>query len=374
MGHMVQNKNCMCTLGSGLLLMGLLLMSNTFCLADTSAPPRSTVRQEKFGELADGRRVDVFTLTNAAGLEARVTNYGATLVSMRVPDREGKLGHVILHAQSLEELVRGFPSGSVIGRFANRIANATFTIDGVTTNVEANAGKHHIHGGGRKGGFASQLWEAQSLQEEKAVGVKLTLLSPDGQAGFPGTLKVTVTYRLTSANELIMDYSATTDKPTHVNLTNHAYWNLAGPDSGRMLDHVVMINAKQYLPTDELKIPTGELRPVADTPFDFTTPMTIGSRVEQVEGKKYDHCYVLTRKDGEAMSLAARVTDPTSGRVMEVFTTQPGVQFYTGDKRALCLETQHFPDAPNQPKFPSTLLRPGQTYQHRTIHRFDIAK
>lgn len=345
----------------------------TCCFAEEVIPPRLNVQKEKFGQLADGRPVDIYTLTNAQALEARVTPYGATLLSMRVPDRQGKLDHVILHPRTLEDLVRGFPAGSVIGRFANRIANATFTIDGAATSVEANAGKHHIHGGGRKGGFASQLWEAESLQEEKAVGVKLTLLSPDGQAGFPGNLKVTVTYRLTSANELIMDYSATTDKPTHVNLTNHAYWNLAGPDSGRMLDHVVMINARQYLPTDELKIPTGELRAVTDTPFDFTTPMTIGSRVEQVEGKKYDHCYVLTRKDGEAISLAARVTDPTSGRVMQVFTTQPGVQFYTGDKRALCLETQHFPDAPNQPKFHSTLLRPGQSYQHRTVHRFDLA-
>lgn len=356
-----------------LLCLGSLVIPATSGLADEGTAGRLNVRKDQFGKLADGRPVDIYTLTNPQGLEARVTPYGATLVSMRVPDRQGKLDHVVLHPQTLEELVRGFPSGSVIGRFANRIANAAFTIDGVATSVEANAGKHHIHGGGRKGGFASQLWEAESLQEKKAIGVKLTLLSPDGQAGFPGTLKVTVTYRLTSANELIMDYSATTDKATHVNLTNHAYWNLAGPDSGRMLDHVVMINAKQYLPTDTTKIPTGELRAVAQTPFDFTKPATIGSRVDQVEGKIYDHCYVIDKKPGQPLTLAARVTDAASGRIMDIFTTQPGVQFYTGDKRALCLETQHFPDAPNQPKFPSTLLRPGQTYQHRTVHRFDLA-
>lgn len=333
-----------------------------------------TVSQAPFGQLADGSQITIFTLTNAHGLEAKVCEYGATLVSMRTPDRAGAIDHIMLYPKTLEELTRGFPAGSVIGRFANRIAHASFVIDGTQYNVEKNAGKHHIHGGGRKSGFASQVWEGRSFQKDDAVGVKFTLTSPDGQAGFPGKLRVGVEYRLTDQNELVMEYSATTDKATHINLTNHAYWNLAGPESGKMPEHRVIINARRYLPTDDLKIPTGELRDVADTPYDFTQPQTIGSRVARSDGGIYDHCFALDADPATRLRIAAKVTEPTTGRAMEVFTTQPGVQLYTGNKKGLCLETQHFPNAPNEPRFSSTLLRPGDTFRETTVHKFSVVR
>lgn len=331
------------------------------------------IQKSVFGQLPDGRDVEVYTLSNAQGLEARLMNYGATLLSLRVPDRQGNLGHAILYPETLDECLRGFPLGSVIGRFANRISGARFAIDGVEFKLEPNAGKHHIHGGSKKYGFQSQLWKAEPLQEAEMVGVKLTLVSPDRQAGYPGTLEATAIYRLTDRNELVMEYSAASDKPTHVNLTNHAYWNLAGPESGRMLDHILFVNADRFLPTDEAKIPTGEVRAVAGTPLDFTNPLSIGSRIEQV-GRNYDHCYVLNKRAGQPLSLAARVIEPASGRTMEVYTTQPGVQLYTGNRRGFCLETQHFPNTPNERKFPSTLLRPGETFHQITMHKFEVQK
>ncbi len=336
------------------------------------AGPR--VAKQAFGTTADDAKVDLYTLTNGRGLEARVMTLGATLVTVMAPDREGNVVPITLHKESLAEYVQGHPLlGSVVGRYANRIAGARFTLDGKEHEVVRNAGKHHIHGGGRKDGYAWRVWRARPVEEEKAAGVELKLTSPDGQAGFPGRLEVTVTYKLTTDNELVMDYRATTDKPTHVNLTNHAYWNLAGADSkADVLGHVLMLNADRYLATDKDLIPTGEIRNVKDTPMDFAEPKTIGSRMDQIERGYYDDCYVLNKTPGERMSLCAVVEEPQSGRVMEVRTTQPGVQLYTGNRRGLCLETQHYPDSPNKPDFPSTVLRPGKTYHEVTVHRFDV--
>lgn len=354
----------------------VLMGGSCVCLA-ADAPTAPSLRVEKslFGHLPDGSQVDLYTLANSRGLEARVMTYGATLVGVRAADRHGKVDDITLHLESLDEYLRGHPLlGSVVGRFANRIAGARFTIDGVEHQLEANAGKNHIHGGGKKTGFQWQLWQAEPLCRPDSAGVKLSLLSPDGQAGYPGTVRVSVIYRLTDRNELAMEYTATSDKPTHINLTNHAYWNLAGADSGEVLNHVLLLNADHYLPSDDAKIPTGEIRPVRGTPMDFTSPMPIGSRIDQVDRGNYDHCYVLNREDGQKVSLAAKAVDPGSGRTMEVYTTQTGVQLYTGNRRGFCLETQHFPNSPHEPTFPSTLLRPGETVQEVTIHKFDVEK
>ncbi|MBL7153510.1 MAG: galactose mutarotase [Phycisphaerae bacterium] len=338
--------------------------------------------------MPDGAAVHEYTLTNANGLEAKVITYGATLTTVKVPDRDGKFESVTLYLDSFDDYLKGHPLfGSVVGRFANRIAGAKFSIDGIVHKVTPNAGANHIHGG--KKGFHKVLWQADSFRERNAVGVVLRHTSGDGNEGYPGKLDVTVTYTLTDDNELVMDYTATTDKPTVLNLTNHAYWNLGGAGSGDVLDHVLMLNARSYLPSDKAKIPTGEIRPVEGTVMDFTAPETIGSRIKQVDGENYDHCYVLNKKRGEKLSLAARVVEPKSGRVMEVFTTQPGVQLYTAKHlsnklrtsrfayrpyHGLCLETQHYPDAPNKPNFPSTVLRPGETFKHTTIHKFGVQK
>lgn len=326
--------------------------------------------------------VEEYTLTNAAGLEAKVLTCGATLTSVKVPDRNGVLDAVTLfHDDPAAYLAQRSVLGAVVGRFANRIAGARFTLDGKVHELAANAGANQIHGG--KTGFHTQVWKAVPLQAPDSAGVRLSLASPDGHEGFPGTLRVEVLYRLANANELWMEYTATTDKPTHVNLTNHAYWNLKG--SGDVLDHRLTLNAGRYLPTGEAKIPLGRIDAVDGTPMDFTEPKPIGSRITQVGGENYDHCYVLNKTSGERLTLAARVEEPTSGRVMEVYTTQPGVQLYTargmkfaragrqfGSHPALCLETQHFPNSPNEPSFPTTVLRPGETFHEVTMHRFGV--
>lgn len=354
------------------LVYGALLGTCLVTAARAGAPTGLAVTRQLYGKTTDGVAVDLYTLTNGRGLEARVMTLGATLTTVTAPDRHGKPALVTLHRDSLEGYLKGHPLlGSVVGRYANRIAGARFTLDGTEYRLDANAGKHHIHGG-RKG-FQWLVWEAEPVRDAEAVGVRLRLVSPDGQEGYPGTLRATVLYQLTTANELVMEYTATTDRPTHVNLTNHAYWNLAGADSGDILGHVLQMQADQYLPTDADLIPTGALRPVQGTPLDFTRPRPIGSRIDEVEKRRYDHCFVLSRKPGERLTRAARVTEPTSGRVMEVYTTQPGVQFYTGNPRGLCLETQHYPNTPNVPAFPSTVLRPGATYHEVTRHRFSVA-
>ena len=355
------------------------------------------VRREVFGKLPDGSEVHLYTLSNGRGLEARVMTYGATLVTLSAPDRRGTVEPVTLHLDALADYVKGHPLfGSVVGRYANRIANARFAIDGVEYKLADNAKPHHIHGGRGADAFHQALWSAEPVREPGAVGVRLSHVSPDGTAGYPGTVRATVTYTLATADDrLAMAYEATTDKPTHVNLTNHAYWNLAGAGSGDVLGHVLQLNANRYLASDDKRIPTGEVAAVKGTPMDFTTPQPVGSRIDQIEGRNYDHCYVIDRPPAAATGpadgrppLAARVSEPTSGRTMEVYTTQPGVQVYTakglsdrqkggggkayGPFHGLCLETQHFPDAPNRPAFPSTLLRPGQTFRNVTEHRFGV--
>ncbi len=344
-----------------------------------------TVESRPAGKLPDGTLIDLYTLDNGQGLQVKVLTYGATITAVSFPDRQGNSTNLTLHLDSLEDYLQGHPLfGSVVGRFANRIAGAAFEIDGAKYAITANAGQNHIHGG--RSGFQKLAWHAEPLREASRVGVVLKHTSPDGHEGYPGELSVKVVYAVTSSNELVMQYMAETTKPTHVNLTNHAYWNLAG--RGDVLDHLLMIRADRFLVPGPQKIPTGEIVSVAGTPMDFRQPMTIGSRIKQVEDQNYDHCYVLNVGNGQ-LELAARVVEPTSGRVMEVLTTQPGVQLYTakglsdryqsdgvsyGPYHGFCLETQHYPDAPNKPEFPSTLLRPGETYHQKTVHRFGLVE
>ena len=352
-----------------------------------SGSGKMDVQTTEFGKTADGKKVDLFTLTNNAGVKAKIMTYGATLISVEVPDREGNFDNITLYLDTLEDYLAGHPSlGSTVGRYANRIAKGKFTLDGTEYSLVRNNGGNHIHGG--REGFQKMVWDAVPAQAPESVSVQFSHISPDGHEGYPGTLTAKVTYTLTNDNELRIEYTAQTDKPTIVNLTNHAYWNLAGAGSGDVLNHILMVNADRYLPVDEGKIPLGELRSVKGTPMDFTEPKTIGSRIAQVEGG-YDHCYVLNSEPGKEMSLAARVFDPKSGRVMTLHTTEPGVQLYTanglssefkgggvpyGPHHALCLEAQHFPDSPDRPQFPSTVLRPGETYRQITIHKFTVER
>ena len=341
-----------------------------------TAATGAAISSMTIGKIATGTLVDEYTLSNAHGLEVKVLTYGATITSVKVPDRNGKLDSVTLYSEpSSSYLARRSVMGAIVGRFANRIAGARFVLDKVEYPLTENARPHHIHGG--KNGFHTVVWHAGPIQEANRVGVRLTHRSPDRDEGYPGNLDVELVYALTNDDELRMEYVARTDKPTHVNLTNHAYWNLAGNGSGNILQHVLLLNADRYLPTDDKKIPLGELKEVKGTPMDFTVPKTIGSRIEQVEDLNYDHCYVLNKPTGDRFSLCARAFEPTSGRVMEVYTTQPGVQLYTAKPMkyaGFCLETQHYPDSPNRPAFPSTVLRPGETYREITIHKFSVQK
>ena len=336
-----------------------------------------------YGKLADGTQVDVYTLTNAAGMRARLITFGAILVSLETPDRDGKLADVTLGYDTLGEWVKGTSYfGATVGRYANRIAKGKFTLDGKAYTLATNNGPNHLHGGIK--GFNKVLWDAKPVRAANAVGVAFTRVSKDGEEGYPGNLTATVVYTLTSANELKIDYTATTDKPTIVNLTHHSYWNLTGGAAGDILGHELMLAADQYTPTDEGLIPTGVMAPVKGTPLDFTKPTAIGARIAKVAGG-YDHNFPLRAK-GPEMALAARVTEPKSGRVLEISTTEPGIQFYSGNfldgteigkggvayKKhfGFCLESQHYPDSPNKPDWPSVVLRPGQTYRHTTIHKF----
>jgi aldose 1-epimerase len=340
------------------------------------------VQKEPFGVLPDGTAVDIYVLTNAFGLKARLMTYGATLVSLELPDRNGKFEDCVLGYDGLDGYVKNSPYfGSIVGRYGNRIAKGRFTLDGVTYSLATNNGENHLHGGVK--GFDKVVWNAEPFAEANAVGVKFSYLSKDGEEGYPGNLSVSVAYMLTNDDELHLDYTATTDKPTPINLTHHSYFNFTGGKRD-ILGHELRINADRFTPVDDGLIPTGELRTVKGTPMDFTVPMAIGSRIADVKGG-YDHNYVLVSGSG-AMSLAARVYEPESGRIMEIFTTEPGLQFYSGNfldgtitgkggqvyKKhwGFCLETQHFPDSPNRPNFPSTILRPGITFRSRTIHKF----
>ncbi len=344
-----------------------------------------SIQKQPIGKTPDGIQVDEYTLTNAGGMRVKIMTYGATLTAVEVPDRDGKPGVVTLSLDSLDGYLAGHPYfGSVVGRYANRIAKGKFTLDGTRYTLAANNGENHLHGG--VNGFDKAVWKAEAVMADDSLSVTFSHTSPDGDEGYPGELKATATYTLTNDNQLKMEYTAATDKPTHVNLTNHAYWNLAGAGSGDVLGHELMLNADRYLPVDEGLIPLGELAPVKGTPMDFTRPRSIGSRIAQVEGG-YDHCYVLNKGKAGELSLAARVVEPKSGRVMEIHTTQPGIQLYTGNfldgsltvagkpcnkHYAFCLETEHFPDSPNRPEYPSTILRPGETYHEVTVHKFSV--
>ena len=345
------------------------------------------ITQQPFGATADGTAVDLYTLDNGRGMKVSIMTYGCILTAVEVPDRAGRPANVTLYLDTLKDYLAGHPMfGAVVGRYANRIGGARFTLDGAEYRLAANSGKNCIHGGRR--GFDKAVWKAEPVAGGGFAGLRLSHTSPDGDEGFPGTLTATVTYTLTSANELKMEYTARTDKPTVVNLTNHAYWNLAGAGAGDVLGHRLMVAAGEYLPADDALIPTGEYKSVEGTPLDFRKTETVGARVAQLPATAgYDHCYVLAREGPSELRLAARVSEPTSGRVMEVWTTYPGVQLYTanklnlkaGDKAygphsGLCLETQYFPDSPNKPQFPSAVLRPGEVYRHLTVHKFSVEK
>lgn len=341
------------------------------------------VTQSVFGVARDGSPIELFTLENAGGMVVRAMTLGATLTAVEVPDRTGKRDNVTLYLETAEEYVKGHPCfGSVCGRYANRIALGRFVLDGVEYRLAQNNGPNHLHGGIE--GFHKKNWTGRAVEGDGYVGVRFSLESPDGDEGYPGKLRVAVTYRLTPDNRLIMEYEAETDKPTVVNLTNHAYWNLAGAGEGDVLAHLLRINADRYLPVDATLIPLGPPSSVEGTPFDFRQEKAIGKDIGRTDGG-YDHCFVLNRTQVGGLEFCAALRDPKSGRTMEVFTTQPGVQVYTANglngslgaagrsypkHGAVCLETQHFPDSPNRPDYPSTVLRPGEKYHEVTVHHF----
>lgn len=342
---------------------------------------KATTRKTKFGKLPDGTAVDLFTLTNANGLVAKITNFGTIITELHIPDRNGKLGNIALGFDNLAQYLQGHPYfGCTVGRVANRIAGGKFSLDGKTYSLAITNGRNHLHGGVK--GFDKVVWKAEPMG---GAAVRFRYTSPDGEEGYPGTLEVTVTMKLTDADELSLDYLATTDKPTPVNLTNHSYFNLAG--SGTVFDHRMIIVADAYTPSDANLVPTGEIRPVEGTPLDFTRPTAIGARFSELKTDPpgYDNNFIL-RKGSNALSLAARAEHPGTGRVMEVYTSEPAIQLYTanfldgslkgtgevvyGRYSGFCLEAQHYPDSVHQPQFPSIILRPGQTYRQTTIHKF----
>jgi aldose 1-epimerase len=352
------------------------------CAGKDGAASKLGLEVSPYGKMPDGAAVSLYTLTNDKGMRVKLTSYGAITVSVEVPDKAGKLTDVTLGYDTLDGWLKSTSYfGATVGRYANRIAKGKFTLDGQTYTLATNNGENALHGGIK--GFDKVVWDAEPVKAADSVGVKFTYTSKDGEEGYPGNLKVTVVYTLTNANEFRAEFSATTDKATVVNLAHHTYWNLGGPAAGDILGHMMMINADKYTPVDAGLIPTGELKAVAGGPMDFTTPHAIGERIAQVEGG-YDHNYVL--RAGDPIHLAAKVVDPKSGRIMEILTDQPGVQFYSGNfldgtvtgkggvvykkHYGFCLETQHFPDSPNKPDFPPVVLKPGETYKHIMIHKF----
>jgi len=339
----------------------------TVILLNSSAGFSQSVTPTLFDKTASGKDVMVYTMTNANGLKAKVIQYGGTLISLEVPDRNGTLANIVKGYNNVSSYVSNPWTGNAIGRYANRIANAKFTIDGVEYILSKNSGSHILHGGSTFG-FNNVLWNGYPYQTSTEAGVKLTHLSLDGEEGFPGNLTCTVTYALTNDNELRIEYKATTDKPTVVNFTNHSYFNLAGYGNGNILSHEIMINADWYTAAGSDKIPTGVISSVTSTSgMDFRTAKVISIYTRFIS--QYDHNFVLNVVPN-SIFLAATAYDPSSGRVMDCFTTEPGLQFYTGDNSAFCLETQHFPDSPNKPHFPSTILRPGEVFDSTTIYQF----
>jgi aldose 1-epimerase len=375
----------------------LLLIAAVFCFqaiivarGDQGATPaKAGVTRGSFGKMPDGAPVEVYTLTNANGVEIKAITYGGIVQSLRVPDRAGRFADVVLGFDGMAGYLADHPFfGAIIGRYGNRIGKAQFTLGGRTYKLAANNGPNHLHGGVR--GFDKVLWKAEQATTDEGPAVSFTRTSPDGEEGYPGNLNVRVTYMLTDKNELIVDYYASTDRATPVNLTQHSYFNLAGQASGDILGHELMLNADRYTPVDDTLIPTGELAPVEGTPFDFRKSTAIGARINQDHpqlkyGLGYDHNWVLNRQ-GSGLQLAARAYEPGTGRTLEISTTEPGIQFYSGNfldgklsgkakavyrhRTGFCLETQHFPDSPNKPQFPSTILEPGAEYRSRTVFKF----
>src|SRR3954469_640898 len=349
-----------------------------------------TVTRAPFGTLPGGAAVAAFTLRNANGLEVRAVTYGATIVSIRTPDRSGHVDDVVLGFDAIDDyLTRARYFGSAVGRYGNRIAHGRFVLDGSTIQLATNNGVNHLHGGVK--GFDKVIWSGEPFERDGASGVSFSYTSADGEEGYPGTLKARISYTLTPKNELVIEYSAETDKATPVNLTNHSYFNLGGRGHGDILRHQLTLHADRYTPTDATQIPTGEIAAVAGTPFDFRTQTAIGARIdaddEQIRrGTGYDHNFVVNGwSDNQQLRPAAHVVDPASGRTLDVATTEPGVQFYSGNhldpaqngfgrRTAFCLETQHFPDSPNHPNFPSTILRPGGAYRSRTVYGFGVTR
>ncbi len=352
-------------------------------------PQQMSISRQLFGTTLDGTTTYLFTLKNKNGMEVQITNYGGIIVSLKVPNKDDNFGDVVLGYDNLTGYLKQSPYfGAIIGRYANRIAKGEFTLEGTTYQLATNNGENHLHGG--LDGFDKVVWEAEQVQDDTSVGLTLAYFSPDGEEGYPGNLSVEVVYRLTNENELQVDYSATTDQTTIVNLTNHSYFNLG--NSKDILDHELMINADQFTPIDTGLIPTGELRNVEGTPFDFTELTPIGARIDednqQLEfGKGYDHNWALGNYDG-TLKLAAKLYEPTTRRMLEIFTTQPGIQFYSGNfldgsitgkngtfynfRSGLCLEPHHFPDSPNNPHFPPVVLEPDETYSERSVYRFSV--
>jgi aldose 1-epimerase len=369
-------------------------VSITFCLlaagligcASTHEAPMQ-VSRKPFGKTSDGKEVFLFSLRNTKGAEALISNYGGLVTSLRVPDRSGHLGDVVLGYDNLASYIKETPYfGALIGRYGNRIARGKFTLDGKEYHLATNNYPNALHGGIK--GFDKVVWEPTILTTPEGAGLKLTYVSKDAEEGYPGNLSVTVVYTLTDDNALKVEYTATTDQDTVVNLTQHSYFNLAG--KGTILDHVVMIPADKFTPVDSTLIPTGELRPVEGTPFDFRKPTAIGARINQDDeqlkfAKGYDHNWIINKPMGQ-FGLMARVTEPTTGRVLEVLSTEPGLQFYSGNfldgtlkgkngqvyqfRSGFCMEPQHYPDSPNRPEFPSVVLKPGQTYHNTIVFRF----
>jgi aldose 1-epimerase len=370
-----------------LLSLTLVAAGILFSACNQSAKKKEMVKQEIYGT-HQGKEVHLLTLTNKAGNVIRLTNWGARITWIEVPDRDGKKDNITFGYDTFDGTIKGDMSfGSVVGRYANRIANGKFTLDGVEYTLPQNNGPNTLHGG--PGGWHSVVWDTEILEDSEFPAVKFTYVSPDMEEGFPGTMSIEVIYTWTDNNEIIMDYTCTTDKKTVLNVTNHAYFNLHGAGNGDILDHELTLRASAFTPVDSVMIPTGEIRPVAGTPFDFTTPHLIGERINDdyeqlILGRGYDHNFVLDNKE----EVDATVYEPASGRVLEILTDQPGMQLYTGNfldgshkghggkpynfRSGLCLESDHYPDSPNHPEFPSTVLNPGETFKSRTVYRFSV--
>jgi aldose 1-epimerase len=370
-----------------LLLFGELSLAGSL----NSRGMRGTIRKQSFGKTAGGEQIDLYSLTNKKGMEVSITNFGATVVNLHVPDRSGKVADVVLGFDTLEGYENGKSYfGATVGRYANRIGGGQFSIGGKTYTLPKNNGNNTLHGG--IVGFNKRVWKAREIPSTEGEALELSYLSADGEEGFPGNLSVKVVFMLPAdRNDLKIDYTASTDKDTVLNLSNHSYFNLAGEGNGDILDHVLTLHAKQFTPVDKTLIPTGEVRDVAGTPLDFTSAAAIGKRINEdyeqlVFGKGYDHNWVLAPTSGHGLTVAAEAYDPKSGRKLEVLTTEPGIQFYSGNfldgtvkgkgnkayaqRAAFCLETQHFPDSPNHPNFPSTLLKPNSAFHSQTVFRF----